>query len=140
MPFEPAPKTDAIIEARIALADLAHALRTAKEHRWSFLSEGTKDHCGTTGCAIGLARAVPSCCAIWPGQAFSANDFPEALTARGVPGRVVASFFYGGYFNFIKQCGYEEGVKYIGTKNAGSVTQAMVADRIEHWLATGEIK
>lgn len=146
MPFDIAPNTDQQIEARIALSDLAYALRHTKEHDWFFGHEGSvKSHCGTSGCAIGLARAVPSCCAIWDiGSEYSeplfANDLPKSLVKRGMPAKAVASFFYGGRFGGISQCGGEAGIEYANARDVSDVTQAMVADRIEHWLATGEIR
>lgn len=147
MPFDGLPKNEALVEARVALTALARELRENRKHLWSFASEGAHTPgCGTTGCAIGLARIVPECVAIWPvtqrfGQpSLFGNDLPLALLERGIPGHALASFFYAGYFGEISTCGGEIGEHYPACDFALGVTPTMVADRIDHWLATGEIR
>ena len=134
MPFEIAPVITATPwvtthpkEAR-ALKDLAVHIRTVDDARWNYGS--VWGECGSVGCALGHSPDVPSCAAIGivrrstdclRGYPTWDKDDGSARYAFKLPGLVTEDIFFGIYESI-------------------NVTQAMVADRIDHWLATGEIK
>lgn len=146
MPFDGKPLAPPILKPEVATAlrDLVAYLRGRLKERWSF-------ECGYS-CAQGQARHVPSCVALIPmpgcyttwhlrDEAFSVYgvvEFHRALRAGGVPNAVIASFFYGGAFGPVEGLGGERGQHY--NCSSWMVTSQMVADRIEHWLNTGEIR
>lgn len=112
-------------EAR-ALADLANHLRAVPDRMWDFSIVREESDCGTIGCAMGHACDVPSCASIGVRKiregalhrkAYCVDEKPFCL-----PQNVRFKFFY-------------ESSSY-----PCSVTQFAVADRIDHWLATGEIR
>jgi hypothetical protein len=145
MPFEIAPKittnpwTEEHPKEARAFADLAKHLRGIDEAHWYYqvISIENRIHradlgkakCGTVGCAIGHAMNVRSCKEAFPNTFLGTLDMNsfEPLLGR----RIAHSFFLGG-------SRYGEGESY-GVP-FDSVTPQMVADRIDHWLATGEIR
>lgn len=150
MPFEISPAIEMPIrcapEVATALHDLTARLRDplVKAH-WSFIACGgqERNECGAYGCAIGHSHTVPSCVKLagghWSetGSGVYPSRLAHGLMDGGVPGDAVASFFYGGGFGLVETLG-SAGIKYPGRSR--DVTPAMVADRIDHWLATGEIR
>lgn len=148
MPFEPAPKittnpwTERFPREAKALADLSDYVRTIPNKLWDYTAIRTnaKDHpCKTIGCALGHAPFIPSCCALgirtdmWGTVGYQDEGmFIEQPEDKfRLPEEVAVHIFYGG-----------QGLTRFGTSygvGMERVTQKMVADRIDHFLATGEI-
>lgn len=127
MPFDISPKittnpwTEKHPREAKALADLAAYVRSIPSALWNYddiLIETDGHSCGTVGCALGHSPFVPSCAAL--GITLDTVPAIRANQVFKIPRDVESHFFFGRY-------------------GGEHVTQAMVADRIDHWLATGEI-
>lgn len=122
MPFEIAPKflpsTNPWVKRNPkkaeALAALARYVRGVPADDWDF---GTPFYCGSACCALGHAVMVPEC-----KPYMSKTAIHPTLDAHriGLDFELKDAFFFGAGWEY-------------------TVTPQMVADRIEHWLATGEI-
>jgi hypothetical protein len=109
----------------LALRDLAAYVRRVPGHLWDYENVGGPSVCGTVGCAVGHAPHVPSCAALglvhdenWTFWQRADGGRLSGARAFLLPEPAMNEIFYG----------------YYGDK---VVTQEMVADRIDHWLATG---
>ena len=108
---------------REGLAQLSAALRREmpRGFRWDYGCYHEPDDCGTAGCALGLAATM------WP-KVFPTGDtyerWDQLVDAIGIEDWVMMDLFSGEAY----PC------------DDSVVTPAMVADRIDHWLQTGEIK
>lgn len=132
MPFDPTPLPlrpwIPTKEAETALRDLSARVRHAVPDRfWRFMTPGGKEdnECGAYGCALGHSSVVRSCVALMEKYDLShgsGDSIDDALIREGVHPMVVYNFFYGPYSSLT------------------STTRFDVADRIDHWLATGEIR
>lgn len=146
MPFDPV-KPDLDLDrlpwckpqAARALYDLVVHLRSVPDDQWYFNREIVtpsdrrglgKSMCGTVGCALGHAMNVPSCVRLIP-QGWRDDRYMSrsAWDEAGLPFHVRLAFFDGG----------DGGENYPGYANGWDATQYEVADRIDHWLRTGDI-
>jgi len=146
MPFDPAPRRAPwlpSVEQETALRDLAAYVRQIPDGLWDYsviTAHTDLKPCGTIGCAIGHAPFVPSCAAIGLhydayGDVCNANgDLRGANLAFDIPENVYEAIFFGGTDP------WGPGGSSYGGLQMEEVRQHMVADRIEHWLATGEIR
>lgn len=125
MPFEVAPRittnpwTEQYPREARALVDLAAHIRNVSPERWNYERVG---FCGSVGCALGHAVSVKSCKPFLVGDKSALNP-----TELELPRHIQDAFFFGHGGSFA-----------VGRMQ--NVTAAMVADRIDHWLATGEIR
>lgn len=107
---------------REGLAQLSAALRREMppSFAWNFGVIHVKSPCGSAGCALGLAIEL------WPSTRHDLLSGEADLLCGcfGISGEAAVRFFCDTAYRVPWQ----------------SVTPTMVADRIDHWLATGEIK
>jgi hypothetical protein len=103
----------------LALRDLAAYVRSIPEKAWDFRKPWYVADCGSACCAMGHAANVPSCAAFMDSDSQLPTLDENTLD---LPIKVADAFFYGHGFH------------------ANRITAPMVADRIDHWLATGEIR
>lgn len=122
MPFEIAPRPP-ICEPELAesLSGLTMFLRSLPPEKWDYSDLMRQDGCGTVGCALGWWKTI---------DLF--NRGQRMLIARADGPRVWSGFFNNGQSVNRESCGP-------AMARGWKATSHDVADRIDHWLATGEL-